>query len=376
MKHATVIPFETQPLEESPEAAAGRSLKPLTTRTPSEILSMAFDPADLLLDNGYLMKGNSIAIVGAGGVGKSRLVMQLAVACVLGRQFVGWQTRAAGQKWLILQTENGNRRLQADLCGLLKGCTTEEMSKLDENLRIHTLENDDDSFVSLSNPETHLRIAAILKDFPANVIVYDVLRDFSTGDLNADQYMTETCSAIGRITRDGDHTRIPVVVHHALTGKAGASRATGFDRGSFGRNSKVLLGWTRAQINLAPFSGESNDVIVVASGKANDAEEFEPFAVRLDHETMNYERDDSVDIAEWRQAVAGEPASGSGATITHVVEAVRGVGLDGISKADIAKAVMKETACSRASAYRVITKAEKEKAILRRQTDKLYIIQP
>jgi len=374
MNLATVIPFESQPLEETLEATAGRSLKPLTTRKPSEILSMAFDPADLLLDNGYLVKGNPVAIVGAGGLGKSRFVMQLAVACVLGRPFIGWQTRAAGQKWLILQTENGNRRLQADLRGLLKGCTVEEMSKLDESLRIHTLENDDDAFVSLANPEAHQRISSILKDFPANVIVYDVLRDFGAGDLNADQFMTETCRAIGRITRDGDHTRIPVIVHHALTGKAGAGRATGFDRGSFGRNSKVLQSWVRAQINLAPYSGEANDVIVVASGKANDAEEFEPFAVRLDPETMNYERDASVDIGDWRQAVGGEAVGGSGATIAHVVEAVRGVGLDGITKADLAKAVIKETACSRASAYRAIGKAEAKRAILRRQSDKLYVL--
>ena len=105
MKHATVIPFESQPLEEAREATADRTLKALTTRTPSEILSMTFDPADLLLDNGYLIKGNPLVIIGAGGLGKSRFVMQLAVACVLGRPFAGWATRAAGQKWLILQTE-------------------------------------------------------------------------------------------------------------------------------------------------------------------------------------------------------------------------------------------------------------------------------
>ena len=64
--------------------------------------------------------------------------------------------------------------------------------------------------------------------------------------------MTATLTVIGRITRQGDPQRIPVILHHALTGKSGAARATGFDRGSFGRNSKVLLGWVRSQINVAP----------------------------------------------------------------------------------------------------------------------------
>ena len=87
--------------------------------------------------------------------------------------------------------------------------------------------------------------------------------------------MTATLSAIGRVTSQGDPKRIPVVLHRALTGKSGAARAIGYDRGSFGRNSKVLLGWTRAQINLAPYEADNNEVLVVASGKANNAEEFE-----------------------------------------------------------------------------------------------------
>jgi hypothetical protein len=42
------------------------------------------------------------------------------------------------------------------------------------------------------------------------------------------------------------------------TGKAGAATTTGFDRGSFGRNSKVLFSWVRAQINVAPYDENDN----------------------------------------------------------------------------------------------------------------------
>ena len=65
--------------------------------------------------------------------------------------------------------------------------------------------------------------------------------------------MTSTLSTIGQLTRRGDPQRIPVIVHHSLTGKSGAVKAFGYDRGSYGRGSKVLLGWTRSQINLAPY---------------------------------------------------------------------------------------------------------------------------
>ena len=35
--------------------------------------------------------------------------------------------------------------------------------------------------------------------------------------------------------------------------KEWSGQGTGFDRGSFGRNTKVLLGWVRSQINVAAY---------------------------------------------------------------------------------------------------------------------------
>ena len=64
-------------------------LAKLTVRRPSEIVAMQFSPSDLLLENGYLVKGDSLAICGAGGVGKSRLCTQLLIAVVTGRDSSG-----------------------------------------------------------------------------------------------------------------------------------------------------------------------------------------------------------------------------------------------------------------------------------------------
>src|SRR5688572_8779773 len=58
--------------------------------------------------------------------------------------------------------------------------------------------------------------------------------------------------------------RAAVVLHHALTGKLGAARATGYERSSFGRNSKLLQAWTRGQINLAPASAHDNSKLVAS----------------------------------------------------------------------------------------------------------------
>ena len=356
------------------EAFEPEGPKPLTVRRPSEILKMQFDPADFLLANGYLAKGNVLTVVGAGGLGKSRLVLQMAVCCTLGRPFIGWETNATGTRWLILQTENGNRRLQADLSRMLAECTAEEVRTLDECLLIHTLETDEDTLVSLNSEENRQRIRDVLAVFPADVVVYDVLRDFGSGDLNTDADMTETCRAIGQVTREGNPHRIPVVLHHALTGKAGAARAVGADRGSHGRNSKVLLGWSRAQINLAPFDSDNNEVLVIASGKANDAAEFEPFAVRLEPETMTYDRDDSVDLEEWRERMGiGNASARERVTPQDVQRLVQESGMEGIEKKKIVQHLKTEEGVSNGTAYNLVKAAEKKGLIHRRKTDGRYV---
>lgn len=347
--------------------------KPLTVRRVSEILAMVFDPADMLLANGYLTKGNALSIVGMGGLGKSRVTLQLSVSCILGRAFFGWETQAQGLRWLILQTENGNRRLQYDLARMTGGMTPGEIAKLDEHLFIHTLEHDEDTFVALGNPEGQQRVSDAIAYYDADIVVYDVLRDFGAGDLNADQFMTETCRTIGSITRRGNPKRIPLVVHHALTGRAGAAKATGFDRGGFGRNSKVLQGWTRAQINLAPFDSDNNDVLVVASGKANDAVEFEPFAVRLNPEAMTYERDDSVDLDEWRERMGdGSGKKKARVTVYDVQKLVQESGVEGMTKKEIVAHLKDERGIGKTKAYELVEDAETKK-LIRLRKDGRYV---
>jgi hypothetical protein len=60
----------------------------------------------------------------------------------------------------------------------------------------------------------------------------------------------------------------------------------------------------RSVINVGPARPNDNSVIIVASGKCNNAPEFEPFAARLDFETMLYARDDGFDIDQWRREVS------------------------------------------------------------------------
>jgi predicted ATP-dependent serine protease len=278
-----VIEVETQDREQ-PE----NKRLPLTIRTIGEILDMSFDDKELVLTNGYLARGERTAFCGMGGVGKSRLAIQLALCCRVGRDFLGWKTQGEALRWLFLQTENSCRRLKYDLGRMLAGFTPDEQEAIKAGAFFHTLESDDDGFLVL-DLENSERINDAISKVNADIVVFDPLRDFATDDLNADWHMTEALREISRITRRGNPKRIPLIIHHAGTGKAGISKATGFDRSSFGRNSKVLFSWARAQINVSPGMPDDNSVIVISSGKCSNAREFEPFAARLNDETMLYQ---------------------------------------------------------------------------------------
>jgi hypothetical protein len=263
---------------------------------------MTFDDAELVLTNGYLALGERTAMCGMGGVGKSRLIMQLALCSRARHDFLGWETRRPDLRWLFLQTENSNRRLKYDLDRMLSAFTPDEQQAIRAGVFFHTLEADDDGFLML-DIENSERIMNAIAAVNADVVVYDPLRDFGSDDLNSDRYMTETLREISRITKRGNPKRIPLIIHHAGTGKSGIQKATGFDRSSFGRNSKVLFSWVRAQINVAPGSPDDNNTIVICSAKCSNAKEFEPFAATLDEETMLYSRDENFDFDAWQHSL-------------------------------------------------------------------------
>jgi AAA domain-containing protein len=324
---ASVVEVQTVDPQES-----NAKRQPLTIRTLGEILDMSFDDKELVLPNGYLALGERTAICGMGGVGKSRLIMQLALSCRAGRDFLGWKTQRPELRWLFLQTENSNRRLKYDLARMLSAFTPAEQEAIKAGVFFHTLEADDDGFLML-DVENSQRIVNAIGAVGADIVVFDPLRDFGADDLNADRHMTETLREISRITKRGNPKRIPVIIHHAGTGKAGIQKATGFDRSSFGRNSKVLFSWTRSQINVAPGLPDDNSVIVVASAKCSNAQEFEPFAAALDEKTMLYRRDDDFDFDAWQHSLESHHRGAEKLSVEIILSLLPATG--SIPKADV-----------------------------------------
>ena len=111
-------------------------------------------------------------------VGKTRFYMQLIIALLTGRDFLGWKTNGKGTRWLVLQTENGNRRLKSELCSMASILSEEEKRLVNEGVFFHTLETEADSLLSLAVEKNEKEIARLIQDLKPTGVIYDVLRDF------------------------------------------------------------------------------------------------------------------------------------------------------------------------------------------------------
>jgi hypothetical protein len=212
----------------------------------------------------------------------------------------------AGTALALPANRNGNRRLKSDIAAMLTGFTPAQQMAIKSGILVHTLEGEDDGFLLLNDPDNQQRAIDAVLESGADIVVWDPLRDFTSDDLNKDMAMNETLRTIRSITRTGNPLRTCLVIHHAGEGKAGVARAIGYDRGTFGRNSKTLKTWARAQINIAPATPDDNTQIIIASGKCNNFEEFSPLCARLNPDTMLYELVQEFDFDAWRDSLSAE----------------------------------------------------------------------
>jgi hypothetical protein len=280
----------------------------LSLRSVSELRAMQFDDSDCYVGDRMLAAGQPTSFLGPGGIGKSRMVLQLAVCCILGRSFLDLETHAAGKKWLVLQTENSNRRIRSDIEKLIKGLEMNEadLKALNRCLTFHTIEREQDAFLDLGEAKIFEDVEAAIFDTAPDFVVLDPLNTFTSGDLNSDRDCRAVLMAISQAVKKGNPNRVPFVVHHSLTGKAGASKAVGWDRGSYGRNSKVLHAWVRSQWNLAPADPDDDTKLILACGKNNNGKPFGEIGVVYDEGAGIYRVDGDFDAETYREAIGAD----------------------------------------------------------------------
>ena len=345
-----------------------REVKLLSFRSPDEILAMPRNPHANFLGDRLLGLAQQLVIAGIGGLGKSRLLLQLLVKLIVQCAWCGIETHnTKGKPWMLIQTQNGIDRLQTDLTSLKKHFDR-DWPLVDSNLKLHTLETDRDLMLHLSDPMNVDDLESAIREFNPIGVAYDPLVDFSVGDLSKDVDMAATCSVIGRVSRAGNPERAIIVATHAITGLAGMKKAFGFEAAGFGRNSKVLQTWARAFINVVP-ANEDYSTLVLTCGKNNDGKMFEPFAIRRTDE-MIYELEPDFDVQRFRENVErpGKTRATFNPEIIRKIDWPR----PELNKPRLAEAIMEETGCSKATAYRMIDAAVIQRMIRYNKKMKTY----
>jgi len=324
--------------------------------SPDEILAMQFDPADLYLPNGIFAKGQSFTILGPAGAGKSRLLLQMYACFITGRPFLGWPVQKQEMRWVVLQTENSNRRFHADLQRFKAWLSEKEWKAVNANLRLQTM-GVDHTFWNLSDDNNKTVVAQLLVRERPGVLVVDPLIAYKAGNLNTDDGMMKTCHTLSDLAKYGEDGCSVIVLHHTLSGKEGMRKAVGFDRASYGRGSKALNMWTRGQLNVAPASETDNTRLVISCGKNSNGPDFIPFGIMLNPTTMVYEVDPSFDLGTWKASLSGDTVLHSirKPTPMNVALLLKGIPL---TRKALKDRVMKEFACGQSNAYRIIAAAE------------------
>lgn len=342
---------------------------PLSVLTFEQIGQIPSQADDCLYGDHLLDRGGCLVIAGQGGTGKSRLIYQMIAAPHMGKEkFLTFDIHPGARnfKWLVLQVENGVERLKSERQTLIKLLGSNYM-RFNEFVKVLTPVTENDTFVNLDNPENLRRLQQTIEHQLPDGIIFDSLYDFGIGDLNKDADMRNTLTSLSRLARHRNPKRAIVVLHHATTGTSGASKATGYDRSSFARNSKVIYNWARAQINIAPATGDNNDQLIISCGKCSNGKEFMPFAVKLDSDTMRYDIDTTVDVAEWSREMGGGRKNEPEITPTEVATLCGA----GSSRSQLSKKIMEAVGCSKMSAYRHIKKSI-QKDLLRESGEMLF----
>jgi hypothetical protein len=295
---------------------------PYTVKSWLELKNQPLPPRETFLGEVFAL-GCVQAIVGQGGLGKSRMIMNIARNNVLGMDFCGLSTGSRPLKWLLLGNENSMHRMKSDIEAMSQGLNAYQMDALNSHIFIHSLETPDDSFICLSDDKIKDKWRETVLSIMPDIISVDPWGEVQYGDPNNDLDTRQSIRELVRICSHASPKSGIVILHHARTGRANISQAAGWDKANFGKGSKALYSGARAMVNLAPADPEDNTRIVMVCAKSNDAPPFETKGIKLVEDTMTYEIDETFDFEAWSSDVEGKRQPGnSKGSVQDVIDGI------------------------------------------------------
>lgn len=260
---------------------------------------------DNYLGDWLLSAGELALLVGPPDIGKSRVVNQLVFDILFGHQF--WletiPIHRNDLKIVIIQTENGARRLKRDFAAQLHGCSGAQRDVARKNLLFHVPSTVEDRDLGLDDPRNIDRLSKTVKRHKPDLVVLDPYGDLFAGDNENDAVQArQSVKAIFAVCQSYNPKTSILLIHHAKSGKGAAAQAIGWDTQTYARGSKALMSIARSQINIAP-GDENSSYLVISCGKNNNGPKFDPFAVQLNQETLRYRRIVDWNLEQWKASV-------------------------------------------------------------------------
>jgi len=358
------------------DALAQDQLKPLASRPftlwrPSQFMAWQEPTGSHLLLPAYITLAELTAIVGQAGVGKTRLILWLAICQILTRDWCGLVTGGDPARWLIMSDENSISRLKRDLTAMLANFTAAEQARVDDHLLLHAIVEEDDGNLWLGDPMIRSRLVATLQSANPSAVIFDPLANLAPEDPSKPAGMKDTIRLVSDILRRSAPRAARILVHHARPGRQNILGGVGFDSSAYASGGKALVASARCQINVMPGSEEDPAKLVVSCGKINNCEPFGTRGVIFNQTTFAFSVDETFDLDQWRADVEGKSKTAH-CTTKDVVLAVN----QGWRKtADLAERLAETTSAKQRTIERAISRAVKANAIMT-EAHGLYMLGP
>lgn len=275
-----------------------------TTRDPFEILSDESEEPPEIWGGLTLQRSQLMEVIGQSGLGKSRLILNLAINQILGRPFAGLPVYDQPLTWLFFGNENSFYRYRYDLRKMISILNGEEQAKLRGRIWLPTVENPGDSYISFADDKNIEKFKATIRLRKPDVLVLDPWGAIIDGDELNDQDVRRTLSmlldAINEVSTDKP---LPVIIlNHSRNGAGEMAKAFGPEAANFGKNSKAIFTVMRNVWNLRRGNDEGEDqtVVELIHAKCSDRPIKGRKAVQLNSNNLHYFEVPNFDHDAWQ----------------------------------------------------------------------------
>ncbi|MFW5871262.1 MAG: AAA family ATPase [Verrucomicrobiota bacterium] len=335
-----------------------RDHRALSIMNLSDLMAVEVQSNDNLMGDRMLSRGEAMAVFGPPGIGKSRLVLQMAIDFTMNRPWCGMITHEPALKFLYLQTENSPRRMQYDLRQMTQGLGGYYRDLIDRHLYILLPINEQDRFLTFEKQENVQRLMREVRRYRPDVVIYDPLIEFFQGESENDNNQMKDCyQLMMRIARAGNHDAAVVIVHHAKTGKQAIRGAAGWDAASFGRGAKALYGAVRSAVNIVPASETDEGMLAMIPSKNNNGKRPDKCAMALHQDSMTYQQIDGFSWGDWEDSLSDRGKRGPKPKVTMLDIYEICPKLDGMKKSDLVALMVVEKEISKTQVYNLVKAA-------------------